>query len=351
MSNLKMPSITIAFTSAAQTAANRSGRGTVAIIVRDAAATGGCTLRSAAEIPAKLTAANRAFVERALLGARSVVLYVLAADGDLADALDYMATQFFSWLCIADADEADNTAVKTWLKTQRDEYHAVYKAVLADSAADYERVVNFTTDGISVGGTELTAAQYASRIAGILAGMPLTQSATYAVLNEVQDVDRLSAAALDEAVGEGELVAFHDGGSVRLGRAVTSLTTVSEGAPESLKKIHVLEVRDAVESDLRRLIAENYIGKFLNNYTNKLVLLTAVKAYLKELEAQGVLQEGSEAELDLAAQTKWLEENGTDTSSMTEQEILEAKTGASVFLKVSLSIFDAMEDVAVTIYC
>lgn len=349
MSDLKMPSITIAFKTAAQAAASRSGRGIMAVIVKDAAASGGVTVRSAADIPAGLTAANQAFVKRGLMGCHTVLLYVLAADGDLTDALAYMATRYFSWLCVADVTEEEKTEVKTWLQNQRTMNNAVYKAVLPEFAADFERVVNFSADEIKVGTETLTSTQYTSRVAGILAGLPLTQSATYATMEEVQDIKRLTATAMDEAVAAGKLIAFHDGQTVRLGTAVTSLQTVTDGAPADLMKIHVLEVKDLVESDLRKMIRENYIGKFLNTYANKLVLLTSVKTYLQTLEAEGVIQSGWTAELDTAAQKKYLDSHGVDTANMTDQQILEAATDTSVFLKATLHIFDAIENVAVEI--
>ncbi len=352
MSNLTMPSITIAFKTAANATASRNGRGVVGIILRDAAtASGAAVLYAAADLPEKMAASNKAFVERALLGARCAIVYTLPTEGELQTALDYMATQAFSWLCVAGATEEDNAAVVAWIKAQRETNHAIYKAVLADTAADCERVVNLTAEGLAVGKETFGAEDYTSRVAGVLAGLPLTQSVTYYALNEVQDVTRMPKAQQDEAVGAGKLIAFYDGGAVRLGRGVTSLSTVSETAPESLKKIHVLEVRDTVENDLRNLISAHYIGKYMNTYKNKLVLLTAVKTYLKELEVLGIVQEGSNAEFDLDAQRAWLQKHGANPAGMTEQEILEANTDTHVFLKVKLAIYDAMEDMDITIYC
>lgn len=50
------------------------------------------------------------------------------------------------------------------------------------------------------------------------------------------------------------------------------------------------------------------------------------------------------AEVDFAAQRAWLKENGAAVESMSEQEILEADTGSHVFIALSGTILDAMED-------
>ena len=63
-------------------------------------------------------------------------------------------------------------------------------AILPNCDADHEGIINFTTNGIVSGDKTYTAAKYCSRIAGILAGTPLTISATYAPLNELDDCER-----------------------------------------------------------------------------------------------------------------------------------------------------------------
>lgn len=354
MSNT-MPQINIVFSQAAQTVQARSGRGSVGLIIRDAAASKGMTLLSADEIPGGLSADNKAYVARTFLGAdgvrpQRVYLYVLSTGGDLSEALAWMALQNVSWLALPlDASEADCTEVKTWLEAQRSENNAVYKAVLPNTASNYERVVNFAASGIVTASGTYAAAAYCSRIAGILAALPLTQSATYAVLEEVTDVDRMTKASMDEAVAAGKLILHHDGSRVKLGRAVNSLTTIPAGESEDLQHIRILEIRDTVESDLRQLVADEYIGKFTNTYENKLVLVAAIQDYLLGLESQGILAEGSTVELDIAAMRQYLIGKNVDVSSMTDLQILKANTGTQVFVKVRLSIVGAIEDIAIII--
>ena len=112
--------------------------------------------------------------------------------------------------------------------------------VLPNVAADTEGVINYTInknvyaetitndDGtISRVTTEYTAEQYCGRIAGLLCGTPLTISATYAPLGELDDCERVED--MDAAVGKGQFIIFNDGEKIKTSRAVNSFSPTVEG--------------------------------------------------------------------------------------------------------------------------
>ncbi len=354
MSNT-MPQINIIFSQAAQTVAARSGRGSVGLIIRDAAASKGMTLLSADEIPGGLSAENKAYVARTFLGVdgfrpQKVYLYVLGSDELLSAAWAWMALQPVSWIATSldlSSESAELDFVE-WLKAQRSENNAIFKAV-APLSENYERIVSFIGHDIETANGVFDSVSFSSRIAGILAAIPLTRSATYAVLEEVKSVPRMTKASMDDEVAFGNLFLHYDGGRVKLSRAVNSLATVPAGESEELKHIRTLEIRDTVESDLRQLVADEYIGKFTNTYENKLVLVAAIQDYLLGLEGQGILAEGSVVELDIAAQRQYLISKKVDVSSMTDLQILKANTGTHVFVALKISIVGAIEDITINI--
>ena len=352
-----MPMIDIIFQSAAQEAFRRTQAKSVAVIIKDAAAqAGGYVLKSKADIGALGldSVTNTKYLERAFDGyvnqPQKVLCYVLGTDAqDLSDALAWLATQQFDYLAGPKDITADESAeLKTWIDTQRGDYNAIYKAVLPNLAADSEAIVNFVTDGIKYGSSEVDAEGYCSRIAGMLAGTPMTYSCTYATLPEVSDVTRMTPSEMDAAVDAGKFLLFYDGKNVKTGRAVNSLTTLGAKSA-AYKKIKIVEALDMINSDLRRLCQDYYVGKYPNSYDNKVLLMTAVKSYLTELETAGILQTGSQVGIDLNAQKEWLEENGYDTSDMTEEEMLHHDTGSSVFLAATIRVLDAIEDITITI--
>jgi hypothetical protein len=351
-----LPSVVINFKTAAAAAIQRGEKGTVAVLLRDAAENGSHTMTSAVQIPSGLGAANQAYLSQAFIGyvnpPRKVLAYVMPADGaDLTEALAWLATQDFDYLAAPpDVSPTECTTIVSWVKERRASDYALYKAVLPDTAADSEAVVNFTTTGIKAGTETYGAGDYCSRIAGLIAGTPMTISCTYAALPEVSDVTRLDRAAMNAAIDRGEFILFHDGEKVKVGRGVNSLQTTTADKGDIFKKLKIVETLDMIRRDIRRTAEDSYIGKYPNSYDNKLVLCTAIKAYLAELEREGILQEGaSSVSIDVDAQTAWLQAQGTDTSEMSEQEIKEANTGSQVFLRVSCKPLDVIEDITIQV--
>jgi len=348
-----MPSINITFATRAANAVARSQKGVVALIVRDdaAAAAGAHTLTAESQVPAALGAENQAYIKRAFMGyvnkPRKVLVYVLSSEDGLAAALAWFATQVFDYLVgPPNVTAAECEVIKVWITERRSDDDAICKAVLPDTAADSEAIVNFTTTGNKVGAVTYTAAQYASRIAGLIAGTPMTISGTFAPLAEVSDVARLTREEMDAAEEAGKLILFHDGEKVKTGRAVNSLQTTTEAKSDLYKKIKLVEAMDMIRSDVRLTIQDSYIGKYANSYDSKCLLVTAIKAYLESLEREGIVQPGSSTVgIDVEAQEAWLKEQGVDTSVLTEQQIKEYATGSLVFLAASCKILDAIEDV------
>ena len=375
---LTMPTLTIAFQQRARSTVARSQKGTVALLLRDAGtAAQSWTLASPGQIPDTLGVENQNAVRRVFKGGKNppkkVLIYCLGVEDTLeaepaaqaeggeappapaqpgsgAAALKWLATQKFDYLAgPVDLSEAEAAVLKEWVIRQREDNRAIYKAVLPGCAADNEGVVNFTTSGIQVAGDIFDAAAYCGRIAGLIAGTPMTQSVTYSVLAEVEDVDRLGAAGEDAAVGRGELILTHDGEKVKLGRGVNSLTSLGE-RPGVWQKIKIVEVLDMIQQDLRLAIQDNYMGKFQNSYDNKLLLITAVKLYLQALAKDQLIERDFTCDIDLDEQDRWLQSQGVATADMTERQIREANTKTHVFLDLDLTPIDAIEDVHVKIY-
>lgn len=351
-----MPSITIVFKTQAAQVVSRAQKGVVALIIRDSKAGGPHDLTGPEQVPSTLGAANQAYVKRAFVGyvnkPRRVLLYVLSAAAEMSAALEWLATQSFDYLAATpDVTAEESGAIATWVKARRQENHAIYKAVLPNLVADSEAIVNFATGGIKVGADTYTAAQYCSRIAGLIAGTPMEISSTYAPLIEVSDVERLAAAEMDAAVDAGKLILFHDGVKVKTGRGVNSLTTTSPEKGDIFKKVKIVETLDLINSSLRTAIQDGWIGKYPGSYDSVVILISMVKAFLEDLERSGLLQAGtSTVAVDLEAKTAYLRDRGVDVSGMSEQELKEYPTGSKVFLAVSIRPLDAIEDVVLNVF-
>lgn len=356
--NIGLPSLTISFQTAARAAANRSKRGYVGVFVRDAQAQGVHQMSSAALIPSALGAENQAYLARAFTGSdrgqpsrvTAVVIGTGTEDTTALEAglkliegmsLDYIAPP-------PDVTAAEKTLLETWVKGRRAAYFTE-KLVEPNPATppDHMGIIAFTEtdDALAEGENTYTAAEYASRMAGVLAGIPSGMSATYAQLPELTAVTPRSTEELEEAVNDGELVLMHDGLTAKIARAVNSLTTIPAAGSADWSKIKIVEGMDLITYYLRTTIQNEYVGRYANTYDNKCVLVTAITTFLQELEAQGVLNPGeSWCEIDVEAQEKWMKSQGVETSTMTEQQIKEYQTGSWVFIKAGGRLVDAMED-------
>ena len=263
---------------------------------------------------------------------------------DYTAAYDYLSTVKFNYLVIPTVEtDGKTSSVVSFIKAQRANDNLV-KAVLPNTAADCEGIINVATAAWIEDDTTYTAEEYCSRVAGIIAGTPLNMSATYAPLLELTDCTRMSRAAADTAEEQGTFVALWDGEKVKMGRAVTSLVTTTATKGDQFKKIKIVEAMDMIATDIRQNCEDNYIGKFANTFKNKCQLIAAINNYFSELVNDEVI-DAYNVDIDVEANRKYLKGRGKDVDNMTDDQIRRANTGSNVFLIAQLSILDAIEDI------
>lgn len=342
-----LPEIFISFETAAVSAIKRSSRGTVALAIVDATAGGEAlaAYRSLNEVPkAKFTEANYRMISLCFLAGPSKVI-VLRVGDDEDDTFAALDGLNFDYLAAPGLTQAD---VISYVKSQRGAGRGIKAVVAGATAPDHEGIINLCVSDLVLTDGAITGADYCARIAGLLAATPLTRSATYAKLAEI--VSATPSADPDEDIDDGKLIVVSADGGYCLGRAVNSLTTLTPDHGAPFQKIKIVDGIDLIRTDIARTFRESYIGKVLNDYDNKLLLVTAINAYFHVLEGD-VLDKTAENEcfVSLDGQRTWLESHGTDTSEMSDAEILRANTGSEVFLEASLTFCDAMEDLSLVI--
>lgn len=316
------------------------------------------TVYTVDDIPEKLSEDNKDYIIKCLLGyvtAPYRVKVYLQAKGKTGadkwqDSLKKIATERWDYLAIPTIEEEQLEAVGTWIKTNRENKFKKVKAVLPGYNGDYEGIINFSNKNIKTATKVYTPAEYTARIAGLIAGTPMTISATYAPLNEVIDCDKYDLDENDEKVNNGEFFIWYDGTKYKMSRAVNSLVTTTQGKQEGYQTIKIVDIMDMIYDDIRTTAQDSYIGKYANTYDNKCLLITAITGYLKELEGEGLLQANySTVELDTEAIKNYQLQNGLYTkdelADMSDDEINQLDTKKKVFLKGKIKIIDAMEDI------
>ena len=341
-----LPEIFISFETAAVTAINRSAKGALAVVMKDSMGTESAVYRSLSEVPREsFTAKNYRLLKMAFLAAPSSVAVVRVGENE-ADVWQTLNHLHFDWLA---APGLETDAVVAYIKAQRAAGRGV-KAVVADATApDCEGIVNLCVTNLMLKDGVSSGVNYAVRIAALLAAMPMNRSATYAELSDVVSCGTVEDP--DAAVDAGKLIIVAGAdGTCRLGRAVNSLTTLTAEKGAAFQKIKIVEGVDLIRNDIAATFEKGYIGKVLNDYDNKLLLVTAINSYLRSLEGD-VLDKTADNScgVSLSAQREYLESRGIDTTDMSDAEILRANTGSQVFLEAGLTFCDAMEDLSLLI--
>lgn len=340
-----LPQIIINFKTAGSSAVRRSARGQ-AVLLEESAEAAFYSFSALEQAEGRgLSQDCLRLLRLCFLGNPAKVLLYCYPRGEEQTALKRcQAAAEGGWLC---APRMAAETVTAFVKARRAEGRPLRAVVSSQTGPDCAGIVNLTTQGISVlldgTVTAVSTAEYGVRIAGLLAGLSLRESATYYTLPEVTAFTASEDSAADIAAGKLILDQGCDG--ARIARAVTSLTTLSQSGDSAFQKIKIAEGVDLIRADIRSVFESEYVGKVLNDYDSKLLLVTAINSYFAGLEGS-VLDTGRKnlAAVDFDAQKRWLEGRGVDTSVMSDTAILSAITGSQVFLRANLRFADAMED-------
>lgn len=200
-----------------------------------------------------------------------------------------------------------------------------------------------------------TAQEYTLCIASMCAGVALNASIT----NMEQSWLKSFKTTVDDentAIGEGKLLTGFDGNKYTIIRGVTSFTTATDTMNRSFSKIRKMEIMDIHQKDIRNVFNENYRGKFQNIYSNKLLFLGAVNAYLNTFKKAGQLDPANEnrMKIDTEATRDYIISKGTyqgkpiteeEAKKLTEYELLRANTDDILFAYIpDYKPTDVMED-------
>lgn len=347
-----LPQIIINFITAANTAITRSANGIVALILFDNTKTDTSYVINNEDniVKSHWTANNLNYLNQVFKGnpAKVIIERVQSSDEPIDDALTRLKNKHWNYLAIPDLSQENKEQVANWIIAQR-AVGKTYKTVLGSYEANHEGIINFVTEDVSVNSKIYTPQEFTARIAGLLAGTALNESATYHVIPEVTNITE--SLTPDEDIESGKLILINDGAEIKIGRAVNSLVTLTGTKSNNLKNIKVVEGIDIIRDDIRESFKNNYIGK-VNNFDNKVNFTNAVDAYFKELVSAGVLYDKgiNQSYIDLDAQKSYLREQGKDVENMTITEIQDANTGSHLFIGANVSFAEAVEDLNFNIY-
>lgn len=363
-----LPKIQISFTDSAKTILPRSERGIVLVLAKkNASASGPLRFELDSNTVEKEDVIRKikektdkgAFyaIQAVRAGASKVILHLIDAENTLEKVLATEKTTKYNYMCFPEAEDENKTAIVQYIKKERMEGKGK-KALLFNAVSPNEKgIINFCTakvkidtqknDAFKIFGTQLEdgirevdGADYSARIAGTLAGMGLEISPTYFVLSEV--VDCSMSETPDADIDAGKLILIHDGEKVKIARGVNSLST----GTDNFKKIKIVDGMDLILEDIKKIFNDEFIGKMVASYDNKMGFIDAINGiYFRRLE--GTVLEPTfrnRVELDLEAVKEYMRERGIKVENYEEAEVKAFPTGSTLFLKGSIKLLDALED-------
>ena len=351
---MSLPNVMINFKQTGATVIQRGERGIVALVLNGETQEVHelSNIKDAAGI-AQLTDKQKEYIQLAFMGyitppKKVIIIFRGSEDEDYSKVQEVLESLKWDYLAIPEIESQDVANVVVWMTS----LNKRCKVVLPHATtADIEKVINFTTTNITTSIGDYSTAEYTSRIAGLLAGTPMTISATFAPLKEVIGFDQLTKEQMDQAIGKGQLILYHDGEKAKIARGVNSFTTTTQDKGESFKKIKIVDAMHMIEDDIKKTCEDSYIGKYSNSYDNKCVLITAIQAYLDQLVIEGILDADFKnvVEIDVEQQRNYLKSIGVDVENMKELDIKKANTRDKVFLKSQIKILDAIEDIVLNV--
>ena len=232
--------------------------------------------------------------------------------------------------------------------------------ISADTDPDKPWVLDYSSlqthhEILGLDGVYFDAQEYTACIASMAAGVALNSSLTSAAQPWLKS---MKSTITDESaeIKKGKLVTSFDGNKYIILRGVTSFTTPTDTMNRSFSKIRKMEIMDIHQKDIRNTFKEYYRGKYQNVYSNKLLFIGAVNAYLSNYVKAGQLNPANENKMkvDIEAHKKFLIEKGVykgkqitedEVNKMSEYELLRIDTDDIIFASVpDYKPTDVMED-------
>ncbi|MFD1957322.1 phage tail sheath C-terminal domain-containing protein [Paenibacillus thailandensis] len=344
-----LPIIDINFSKLAVTAITRSSQQIAALIIKEATASVQEFTSALALADSIYTDTNVQYIKDVLSGGCSKVIVVAVASSSenvVADAITALGYRKFNWIALAEGTAEEQSDLVTYVKEQEALKKGIWGVVFNVTAPDCQHIVNFTNNNVKYKtGTTATGDKFVTPILGLQAGLPLTQSSTYYVFNELESV--IEPANVETAINNGEFVLFNDDEQVRVGRGVNSLTTLSNGVTDDFKKIVIVRTIDLIRADIQATFKNDYVGKYKNSYDNQVLFISAINSYLADLASEGILDRNynNVCYVDVEAQrAAWVDSGKTEALGWTDVEVRNNTFGSNLYLAGQIKILDAIED-------
>lgn len=351
-----LPNIDIIFKQLAVTAVQRSERGVLCVIVKDAKQTEGIAkfiYKRGADVKKNdYSTDNYTVLMRAFDVAVNKVYVLRCAEAteftDIAKELDKLK---FNYVCTnvkADQQALANDVVQ---RNTDNKGHKCVAVVANITQADSKYIIQLKgTGGILKEGKAVKAEDYIIRIASTLCNLPMNRSLTYYVFEDLASWDDSyldTENPIGKWISDGWLTLINDDDEVKCGRAVNSLTTFTSTDSESMSHIIIVEAMNMIIEDIYTTFKDYYVGKYKNSLSNQRLFISSVNSYFRQLMREEVLDDSYDntCYVDIEAQRlAWTGTGKTEAEDWSDNKVEQMTFRTYVYLAGDVKITDAMED-------
>jgi len=231
---------------------------------------------------------------------------------DYTDFLAAAETEYFDAIALpVDDDEQIKITFVSFIKRLREQQGVKVVGVLPNSPADFEGIVNVTSNVVLVD-RELTTAETVAWVAGASAAAPVTQSLTFKEYEGAIDVKpRLDNDEVIERLKKGEFLLAYDPRVkvVSVEADINSYVSFTKEKDKRFRKNKFIRIMDGINNEITREL-KTTIKELKNKGLDiqgsddgKSIVQTLASVYMKELQANGVIKDfdpGDDINVELA---------------------------------------------------
>lgn len=196
-------------------------------------------------------------------------------------------------------DPTLQATIFAWIKDQRNSGHKIYGVFGADTGESITtaitRAATFNHEGVAylawgvtdAEGVVRRAADFTSRIAGLIASKGTDVSLTFQPVTGILGIESSPAnASVKSGLIGGLLMITSDGvGHFRIEQGINTLTTLTGTQTTAFKKIRVVRVLDVIFNALIGGLTGTFIGQVENDEDGQASIIASISAFLETLSA------------------------------------------------------------------
>ena len=201
------------------------------------------------------------------------------ADGETyAKALGALESYAFNTLACLSTEEAIKAVVVAYTKRLRDEVGQKFQAVVNNTTADYEGVINVD---------DINAVPW---VAGAVGACEINKSCTNMTYNgELEVKTSYTQAELEKALKEGKFVFTNVGSEIHVLRDINSLTTFTPDKNHDFSNNQVIRVLDEDARTTAEIFNKTFLGKVNNTTDGRIAFKSALVSAAYEMQNIGAI--------------------------------------------------------------